>query len=1006
MATTPFHNPAGFQAPGSGAPPGTFVPGTKVTVGKHRVIIERYLSEGGFAHVYLVRVPGEQETAVLKRVACADKDQLANMRTEVETMKKLKGHHKIVTYIDSHASQLKGGGYEVFLLMEFCAGGGLIDFMNTRLQHRLTEPEILKIFADVAEGVACMHYLKPPLLHRDLKVENVLISTTPSRVYKLCDFGSTAPPRAAATNAAEGRLIEDDIQRHTTLQYRSPEMIDVYRNQPIDEKSDIWALGVLLYKLCYYTTPFEDQGQMAILNATFKFPHYPPFSDRTKKLTSSMLRENPALRPNIYQVVREVCAIRNAPCPIKDIYSNRSHSEARHYEKLPLAESSMASPPMVGIQKVTPALATTSSIPDIAPMRRGRPTAQNQQLPVTVSSKVTPAGSRGTSSDPFAALDSKDVAVRTAAADELASKFPSLDEFSLLHDRGAKFEFGQAPPATSSNPESLNKRVTDALADEVFSQPVIKGNSASNPVAPVRQARPSSSQPTAVVRSPPVLLEPTPQKPMMVSTGIQTSPAPSPSPPKRFEVNQRPPVWRVPSNALVDEPDVSLSPRPPTIAFDGELPPRPEKTSSRPSILERHRTKSQNLLIPKTPVSSRPSLEASRPDILDITNPISRSKSANARPRPASVYVDSNIDYLRDRDGSRGKTSATLPPRPDQMKAFPSAIDDSSDEEGPEDPDRIASNVGFLRTMEAENEPKSMSIVGKMKNRRSSSGGGKSHSHRKSMPSISLSGTKNIIAGRFGDAFRRFESNGTSSHSSATQPIMEPMSPIPMSPPSEDGRLTSRVLTPIAGSEATGTSGGRSDDDYAIDETQSLSPEVRRELERRRLSQEEKRVAAAGLEYRQRLQQGGPAPASKAAAIQNRVKSLLEGQKEVQVTRTAEGYGKFTDAARPPVARKPIAISNNTTAGRALPNPAVANLTGYAPYSAPASLDPATINRTGPRPNIAPKPKGLRTGAPGPAAGAQAGEDWEANFSKKYPSLAGIEMVEADIPPAVRVKDV
>jgi AP2-associated kinase len=219
------------------------------------------------------------------RVAVPDKDALTNMRTEVDTMKKLKGHKHIVTYIDSHASQLQGGGYEVFLLMEFCNGGGLIDFMNTRLQHRLTEPEILKIFSDVALGVACMHYLKPPLLHRDLKVENVLITASgSSRVYKLCDFGSAAQPRPAATNAAEGRLIEDDIQRHTTLQYRSPEMIDVYRRQPIDEKSDIWALGVLLYKLCYYTTPFEDQGQMAILNASFKFPSYPSFSDRLKKL--------------------------------------------------------------------------------------------------------------------------------------------------------------------------------------------------------------------------------------------------------------------------------------------------------------------------------------------------------------------------------------------------------------------------------------------------------------------------------------------------------------------------------------------------------------------------------------------------------------------------------------------------------------------------------------------------------------------------------------------------
>ena len=66
-------------------------------------------------------------------------------------------------------------------------------------------------------------------------------------------------------------------------------MIDVYRKHPIDEKSDIWALGVLLYKLCYYTTPFEAQGQLAILNASFKFPGHPYFSDRLKKLIG-MLR--------------------------------------------------------------------------------------------------------------------------------------------------------------------------------------------------------------------------------------------------------------------------------------------------------------------------------------------------------------------------------------------------------------------------------------------------------------------------------------------------------------------------------------------------------------------------------------------------------------------------------------------------------------------------------------------------------------------------------------------
>src|SRR5207245_1132539 len=108
--------------------------------------------------------------------------------------------------------------------------------------------------------------------------------------FVLCDFGSCAPVKEAATSLAECRLLEEDIQKHTTLQYRSPEMIDVYRKLPIDEKSDIWALGVLLYKLCYYTTPFEEQGQLAILNASFKFPAYPLFSDRLKSLIGEWIQ--------------------------------------------------------------------------------------------------------------------------------------------------------------------------------------------------------------------------------------------------------------------------------------------------------------------------------------------------------------------------------------------------------------------------------------------------------------------------------------------------------------------------------------------------------------------------------------------------------------------------------------------------------------------------------------------------------------------------------------------
>ncbi|KAF2860052.1 kinase-like protein [Piedraia hortae CBS 480.64] len=413
-------------------PAGTFLPGTKVQVGSHRVTVEKYLSEGGFAHVYVVRVPrdnNKHELAVLKRVAVPDKEHLANMRTEVETMKKLRGHQKVVTYMDSHASQLKGGGYEVFLLMEYCAGGGLIDFMNTRLQHRLTEPEILKVFGDVAEGVATMHYLKPPLLHRDLKVENVLISRSPgsdSPTYKLCDLGSAAPPRLAATTAAEGRMIEEDVQKHTTMQYRSPEMVDVWRKQPIDEKSDIWALGVLLYKLCYYTTPFENAGQMAILNATFDYPSYPVFSTRLKKLIGCMLREDPKQRPNIYQVIAETCSMRGIAIPIKDIYSSRTASETRQNE---------APPSSVSLRPVEiPTVA--QNIPDITPMRRGRPSQPVQ------ATKTTPSSVQ---SDPFAALDAKGTVTNAS------ERFPSLETFSITNQK-KPFSFAPSPVEKPEQP--------------------------------------------------------------------------------------------------------------------------------------------------------------------------------------------------------------------------------------------------------------------------------------------------------------------------------------------------------------------------------------------------------------------------------------------------------------------------------------------------------------------------------------------------------------------------
>ncbi|KAJ5894192.1 hypothetical protein N7495_005883 [Penicillium taxi] len=989
--TIPAFNPVAVAT----APAGTLLPGTKVQVGSHRVVVEKYLSEGGFAHVYVVRLPqpiNGSETAVLKRVAVPDKSALANMRTEVETMKKLQGHRHIVKYIDSHASQLRGGGYEVFLIMEFCAGGGLIDFMNTRLQNRLTEPEIIKIFSDVAEGVACMHYLKPPLLHRDLKVENILISNSAgSTTYKLCDFGSSAPPRPAATSAAEGRLIEDDVQRHTTLQYRSPEMIDVYRKQPIDEKSDIWALGVLLYKLCYYTTPFEEVGQMAILNASFKYPAYPQFSSRLKMFIGSMLKEDPRQRPNIYDVVLQICRMQGKEVPIRDIYSNRSVSQDRRNQELP---ATPAEAPKVGAVFSVPLQETQITIPEIAPMRRGRPGKSQSS---THSAKASPSPFRGSSktrsSDPFAALDG---GRGKKTADELSSRFPTLDQFDILHEQGDKFDFEPGAKDSSSEDEELSKRLTNALADKAFARQTSPerrdpSRNRRSQLSPVRSQSSNEVAPSLPARQPAPLYQPTPQRPSMVSTGTMTSPAPTPRLQEPAPRSQEPkvstrPIYRFPVGE--PEPEQKTVPSPTSLGLKPE--PNPRVSSDR---LSNH---SQ---------SARPSMEGlRRPSGLEIEDPVGRPKSVIAKTRPMSVQPGAYTEpesYRSSLDMVRVQYEDGVP-----LRNVRTEMD--QDYERPN-----ISDMDYLRVKEVEESNRK---------REKRFSGSHKHSKRGSLSALSLSGGKNMLAGRFGEAFRRFESSNPDKSST----------PSPEALPSPDNLgLQTDMLSAY--------------EDVLEDvDRDDISPEMRRELERRRLSQEEKRVTNAAAEFRRRAADGGGGRAGtdgqRSRAIQNRVQTLFSGSNKSTAPKTASGYGKYTDNS-PTLQAKQDEVKSSAT-GTALPPKAPDSGYGFkegtamappldrregasAPGGLPQSATSTTSYQSAPRPvsrpTAPPKPKKLQVGTqntslPGtrPGTGQQQtpmspGEDYEANFSRRFPSLSGLEMeTEIEIPkyPKLRTREI
>jgi AP2-associated kinase len=303
------------------------------------------------------------------------------------------------------------------------------------------------------------------------------------------------------------------------------------------------------------------------------------------------------------------------------------------------------------------------------------------------------------------------------------------------------------------------------------------------------------------------------------------------------------------------------------------------------------------------------------------------------------------------------------------------------------------SDLEFLRSME---DPKSA-------NKRSSL--------------TSLSGSKNMLAGRFGDAFKRFEASNPSQQQQQ-QPVDLTGAVRSPSPIKDTGR---RDLTPIAGSEATD---GRSDDGRYDDDMDNMTPEQRRDAEQRKLQEEEQRVKAAQEEYRKRVTEGGsagsaPLPRSiggvpRASSIQNRVQSLLnEEQKPATVQRTAQGYGKYTDESpterrpKPEIARKPIAGSKPQISGSYAVR---GNSTGS---STPPALPPKP---TGGKP-VAPKKPGylnsLPTGSsptktrqaeqlvatdlPGQPALDMSPEDRDnyiRDFTQRFPSLSAMDASE------------
>ncbi|XP_066863571.1 AP2-associated protein kinase 1 isoform X12 [Kogia breviceps] len=348
-------------------------------IGRQQVTVDEVLAEGGFALVFLVRTSNGMKCA-LKRMFVNNEHDLQVCKREIQIMRDLSGHKNIVGYIDSSINNVSSGDvWEVLILMDFCRGGQVVNLMNQRLQTGFTENEVLQIFCDTCEAVARLHQCKTPIIHRDLKVENILLHDRGH--YVLCDFGSATNkfqnPQTEGVNA-----VEDEIKKYTTLSYRAPEMVNLYSGKVITTKADIWALGCLLYKLCYFTLPFGE-SQVAICDGNFTIPDNSRYSQDMHCLIRYMLEPDPDKRPDIYQVsyfsfklLKKECPIpnvQNSPIPAKlpepvkasEAAAKKTQPKARLTDPIPTTETSIVprqrpkagqTQPNPGILPIQPAL--------------------------------------------------------------------------------------------------------------------------------------------------------------------------------------------------------------------------------------------------------------------------------------------------------------------------------------------------------------------------------------------------------------------------------------------------------------------------------------------------------------------------------------------------------------------------------------------------------------------------------------------------------------------------
>ena len=243
----------------------------------------RLLGRGGFSEVWLASDEKTGLRVAVKVYAPGSGLDEDGVRLFTEELS--------IVYNLNHSNLLKPHHFDEcggcpYLVLPYCERGS-----SQRLIGKLTEEEAWRFLHDVSAGLEYLHAKEPPVIHQDIKPDNVLLEA--SGTFMITDFGISTRARSTLR-----RSVSHAEHSGGTMEYMGPER---FGEKPAPIKaSDIWSLGATLLELLTGSVPFVQLGGILQMNGALLPAIEGPWSERLKEVVRACLSKDPWDRPTAH----------------------------------------------------------------------------------------------------------------------------------------------------------------------------------------------------------------------------------------------------------------------------------------------------------------------------------------------------------------------------------------------------------------------------------------------------------------------------------------------------------------------------------------------------------------------------------------------------------------------------------------------------------------------------------------------------------------------------------